>query len=82
VILRAAFVPRAVHVSGWDMKERRPKPTRRLVPAGAVYFFQKIDRAPFAAGEMAGLWLQALGKQGDRDEGFGRVVAGPWEISR
>lgn len=82
LILRAAFVPRPAHVSGWDMKERRPKPTRRLVAAGAVYFFEKVDRSAFTAGEMAGLWLRALGKQEERDEGFGRVVAGPWEISR
>jgi CRISPR-associated protein Cmr3 len=81
VVLRAAFVPRATHVSGWDMARRRPKRTRRLVPPGAVYFFQKAERAAFTANEMAGLWLQAIGTQEDRDEGFGRVIAGPWETS-
>ena len=80
VILRAAFVPRPTHVSGWDMERGHPKPTRRLVPEGAVYFFEKVDRTPFTAGEMGGLWLATLGADGD--EGFGRVVAGPWEISR
>lgn len=79
VVLRAAFVPRATHVSGWDMARRRPKRTRRLVAPGAVYFFQKVERAPFTTNEMAGLWLQAIGTHEDRDEGFGRVIAGPWE---
>src|SRR5690606_7359074 len=30
VVLRAAFVPRPIHVSGWDMAEGKPKPTSRM----------------------------------------------------
>ncbi|MCC6558897.1 MAG: CRISPR-associated protein Crm3 [Polyangiaceae bacterium] len=80
LILRAAFVPRAAHVSGWDMVARQPKATRRLVPSGAVYFFQKVAGSPFTATETAGLWLHAVGQHGN--EGFGRVIAGPWEVRR
>ena len=80
VVLRAAFVPRAVHVSGWDMAARggrgAPKATRRLVPAGAVYFFEKTSGAAFDESEGRALWLTALGD--GADEGLSRVVAGVW----
>lgn len=32
--------PGAVTFGGWDMAGRRPRPNRRGVPAGSVYFFQ------------------------------------------
>lgn len=34
-------------LSGWDMKERRPKPTYKALPAGTVYFLQITDTAKF-----------------------------------
>ena len=75
-VLRAAMLPRPQHVSGWDMARRRPKPTTRLVPPGAVYFFERTDGKPFKWRDASGLWLAALG---DRvDEGFGRVVPAIW----
>ena len=43
VVLRAAFVPRPVHVSGLDMAAGAPKPTSRMVAPGAVYFFERAD---------------------------------------
>jgi CRISPR-associated protein Cmr3 len=76
LVLRAAFVPRPVDLSGWDMAAGRPKPTDRLVPAGAVYFFQKTSGAGFSASDVDALWLTALG--GRTGEGLGRFVAGPW----
>ena len=39
----AAAVPRYQTASGWDYKERHPKPTRRLAPAGSVYFVTLPD---------------------------------------
>ena len=77
LVLRAAFVERATQVSGWDMVGGRPKPTRRLVPAGSVYFFQKSNGAPITSAELTALWLAAVGQH--QDEGFGRVIAAPWE---
>ncbi|MCC6555850.1 MAG: CRISPR-associated protein Crm3, partial [Polyangiaceae bacterium] len=78
-----AFVPRAAHVSGWDMVAGEPKATRRLVPPGAVYFFEKVGGAPFTAAEMTGLWLRPLRQHDQHEkEGFGRVIAGPWEVRR
>lgn len=76
LILRACMVPRAGHVSGWDMARRQPKPTTRLVPPGSVYHFVKVNRAPFSETEARDLWLAVLGSRGG--EGFGRFVPGLW----
>lgn len=80
VVLRAAFVPRPIHVSGWDMAKGEPKPTSRMVPPGAVYFFERGDGRPFGEAEAKSLWLAALGTR--TDEGFGRVVPGIWRPTR
>jgi CRISPR-associated protein Cmr3 len=77
LILRAAFVPRPMHISGWDVAENRPKPTSRLVPPGAVYFFERADSRDFTADDAKALWLAALG--GRANEGFGRIVPGIWD---
>jgi len=76
VILRAAFVARPIHVSGWDMAVNAPKPTSRMVPPGAVYFFERSDGGPFEQTDARGLWLAPLGMR--TEEGFGRVVPGVW----
>jgi CRISPR-associated protein Cmr3 len=80
VILRAAFVPRPTHVSGWDMAANAPKPTSRMVAPGAVYFFERTDGKPFGEVDARSLWLGALGTR--TDEGFGRVVPGVWSPAR
>ncbi len=80
VILRAAFVPRPMHVSGWDMAAGAPKPTSRMVAPGAVYFFERTDRRPFGEADARSLWLAALGAR--TDEGFGGVVPGVWSPTR
>jgi CRISPR-associated protein Cmr3 len=92
--LRAAYVPRPLHVSGWNMvgggssknrirngtklpKGGAPKETSRLVPPGAVYFFERVDGSPFGRDDADKLWLSAHGAR--TDEGFGRVVPGIWD---
>ena len=80
IILRAAIVPRPEHVSGWDMAKDRgrgaPKPSLRLVPAGAIYFFAKRDGSPFTQTDAKTLWLSAWGQ--NNHQGFGRIVPGVW----
>ncbi len=76
LVLRAAFVPRPEHVSGWDMALNQPKPTLRLVRPGAVYFFEKVSGDAFSAEELRSLWLAAIGARSN--EGLGRVVPGRW----
>jgi CRISPR-associated protein Cmr3 len=88
LILRAACVPRPMHISGWDMASDKgtggaPRSTSRLVPPGAVYFFERADGQPFAADDAQKLWLAPLGTHDDEgfgrtSSGFGRVVPGIW----
>lgn len=80
LILRAAFVPRPIHVSGWDMAAGVPKPTTRMVAPGAVYFFERTDRIAFSEDDARSLWLTALGSR--IDEGYGRIVPGVWSPER
>lgn len=77
VRLRAALVPRPLDLSNWNTVRNRPHATRRLVAAGAVYFFDKADGSAFTAEEHARLWLARLGN--DHDDGLGLVVPGRWE---
>ena len=76
MILRAALVDRPLDLSTWNMVERRPRKTRRLVRPGAVYFFHKANREPFTAKERRELWLAPLGC--GTEDGLGRVLPGCW----
>lgn len=80
LILRAAFVPRPVHISGWDMARCCPKATSSMVAPGSVYFFERADAQPFTREHAEVLWFCAAGKRGD--EGFGRVIPGIWTTRR
>lgn len=64
-------------VSGWSLAEPRgPKPVKRLVPAGGVYFFKTISGDP---GTLAKCWLQPVSDTlQDRNDGFGLAVWGTW----
>jgi len=74
--LLAACIDRPLHISGWDMLHNRPKSTRRLVPAGSVYFFRKVDGSDVLANDFTEAWLAAMGRE--TDDGWGRVIAAPW----
>lgn len=81
VRLRAAYVNRPVHVSGWDVVGGRAKKTRRLVPPGSVYFFTRGpgDTRPFTAEEARALWWANLGAGLEEDDPkLGWVVPGVW----
>lgn len=83
--LVAAAIGRPQVVSGWDYEIRKPKPTRRLAPAGSV-FFLKLD-----GGEQnIDQWIDAvlMNCVSDDDEngnhyqtrldGFGLAALGAW----
>jgi CRISPR-associated protein Cmr3 len=64
-------------ISGWSLAPPRgPKPIRRMVPAGSVFFFTCEQGA--AAG-LANHWLQSVSDdpQEQRD-GFGLAIWGTW----
>lgn len=76
--LRGACVDRAVPLSGWDLVARGPRPVRRLVGAGAVYFVE-LDRA-IGEAEANGLWLRSMQHDQSQEarDGYGLMVAGEW----
>lgn len=68
-------------VSGWSLAElpgqpRGPKPVKRMVPAGGVYFFDVVDRK---ASDLAERWLEPVSdEKQDRRDGFGLATWGIW----
>ena len=75
----AALTQRAVAISGWDMKAKHEKPSRRLVPAGAVYYL-RLEGPPEARRRFVEtLWFQPISDaEQDRRDGLGQVVFGVW----
>ena len=73
--LCAAAVERWQPHSGWDLARRAPRATRKLAPAGAVYWFRILgggDPETFRS-----LWLVSDNEQ-DRRDGFGLALPSPW----
>lgn len=71
--------PRAQVVSGWDYDAGRPKPTRRLVPAGAVLFLALGGTDEQRLDWLERTWFRPVSdtEQARRD-GFGLAVVGAW----
>ena len=75
--LVSAVVGRWKPLSGWSYEEGRngPKPLRRMVPAGSVYFFEVLK----GGAEIADLWLRSVCDcQQDGRDGFGLALWGFW----
>lgn len=72
--LVAAAVGRREPVSGWSLRNNRPKPVRWMVPAGSVYFFELLEGDPSAVLES---WLRPVSdNEQDRKDGFGLALWG------
>ena len=66
-------------VSGWSLEKGcvGPKPVRRLVPAGGVYFFEVAEGS---AAALADRWLESIcDDPQDRRDGFGLALWGVWD---
>lgn len=75
--LVAAAVERWQPHSGWDLARHEPRPTRKLVGAGATYWFRLLDAATPEA--LAPLWLASLcDLEQDRRDGYGLALPAPW----
>jgi len=83
VTVAAACVPRPEVVSGWDLATGRPKPTRRLAPAGSVYFVKLAGEREHIARWCDETWFACVSddEQG-RCDGFGLAALGTWEVAR
>jgi CRISPR-associated protein Cmr3 len=68
----AARVDRPDVVSGWSFEHRAPKPTRRLAPAGSVYWVEVPDDAWARR-----VWMSNVSDdEQDRRDGFGLALVG------
>lgn len=75
--LIAARVDRPETISGWDFEKGGPKPTRRLVPAGCVYWVELSGSGDARKAWLERQWLQNIsdGEQ-ERADGLGLAVVG------
>lgn len=63
--------------SGWDLAKQQARATRKLVSAGATYWF-KLRSDPDEAA-LAALWLASLcDTDRDRRDGYGLALPAPW----
>ena len=85
--LRAIAIQRPQVVSGWQLEPPPgPKPTRRLAPAGTVFFLKlKGEDDNKAIDDIAiekwvkDIWMQCISdKVEDQNDGFGLAVVGSW----
>lgn len=82
VEVSAVALSRYQTISGWDYKEKSPKLTRRLVPAGSVYFLTFDDKATNKQIEdfIEAVWLRPISDDvPSQRDGFGLALIGTWE---
>ena len=79
--LRAVAIQHPQVVSGWRLEPPPgPKTTRRLAPAGTVFFLSLKGGNKEAIKQwVKGLWMQCISDDAeDRNDGFGMAVLGSW----
>jgi len=80
VRLAAAVLDRPRYISGWNYDRNAPggagpKPSRKAVPAGSVYFFSILNGDP----NPDSLWLSPVcDETQDNRDGFGAALWGVW----
>ena len=90
VTVKAVAVSRSETVSGWDFAIGKPKPTRRLAPAGTVLWLTLDGTADQRRAWVESMWLQSISDDypdGDalrdaahyRRDGYGLALLGTWD---
>jgi CRISPR-associated protein Cmr3 len=80
VEIRAIATQRPQVVSGWDLAEGKPKPSRRLAPAGTVLFLSLTGTEAALREWIRSTWMQCISDmEEDRTDGFGLAVLGMWD---
>jgi len=81
--LVGACIERWKAISGWSLEklpqtgEAGPKPVRRLVPSGSVYFFKLISGK---SENLTQIWLKSISdEEQNRKDGFGLPLWGIWK---
>ncbi len=79
--LKAVAVARPQVISGWDFAQNSAKPTRRLAPAGTVFFLKFEPQSDKEAIKkwVESIWLNSVSDdQQSRLDGFGIAILGTW----
>jgi CRISPR-associated protein Cmr3 len=80
VAIVAAAVPRYRAVSGWDARKGTQKASRRLAPAGSVYFLSLEGDETAIQQFIDGVWMNTISDdEQDRRDGFGLALLGAWD---
>ncbi len=78
--VKAIAVARPQVISGWDFENNRPKPTRRLAPAGTVFFLDLGTKdKTLIKNWIDVIWMNSISDtEQDRRDSFGLAVLGTW----
>jgi CRISPR-associated protein Cmr3 len=80
VKVRAIAANRPHVISGWDFAERKPKPTRRMLPAGSVLFLEMSGGSSVVSKWIDDTWMRCVSdEEQDRKDGFGLAALGVWD---
>lgn len=78
--VEAAAVRRYRAISGWDVEKGRAKPSRRVAPAGSVYFLSLHGDAEAVEQFIDSVWMKTVSdNEQDRRDGFGMALLGVWD---
>lgn len=78
--LAAVACDRPQVISGWDLAAGKPKPTRRLAPAGSVYFLHLPGDEAARRKWIDEIWMHCVSDDlQDRLDGFGLAALGTWD---
>ena len=73
--LVTAIIGKPIFVGGFDMKEKRPKPMRKAVPAGSVYVFELLNERTIDDDVIKAFHGVTMSDY-DRQQGFGLAYIG------
>ncbi|MCS7299876.1 MAG: type III-B CRISPR module-associated Cmr3 family protein, partial [Spirochaetia bacterium] len=63
-------------IGGWDMEKREPKPMKKAVPVGSVYYFKVLDNNVNFKYILEKIHLKSLCKDELGKQGFGLCAVG------
>jgi CRISPR-associated protein Cmr3 len=85
LVMRAAAVASPQVISGWDFELNKPKPTRRLVPGGSVFFLTIDGHEEEIRKWIDTTWMTCVSDDDSkfdatpRRDGFGLAALGTWK---
>ncbi|MDW8305414.1 MAG: type III-B CRISPR module-associated protein Cmr3 [Acidobacteriota bacterium] len=78
--IKAVALNRYQVISGWDFKKGKPKPTRRLCPAGTTFFLKLEGGEDSIEKWIDKVWFSNVSDdEQDRKDGFGLAALGVWD---